>query len=100
MVEQDFVAIRERIRGALAPYKAKLEREKPTDGGIISNILWRFRSQPAHHIELLVLEACSELRNKDPDITEADINAIIAKYSKKAQALVAELGDLQPAGLG
>ena len=100
MVQQDLAVIRERIRSALAPYKAKLEREKPTDGGIISNILWRFRSQPSHHIDLLVLEACSELRNKDPDITEADINAIIAKYSKKAQALVAELGDLQPAGLG
>jgi hypothetical protein len=96
---QSFADIRERIRAALAPYKQQLEQGRPKDGGVVSDLLWRFRSQPSHHIDMLVSEACSELRNKDPNITEADISAVIAKYSARAQRLVKEFKEYQPKGL-
>jgi len=92
-----FREAKKRVVGALKPYKDQIRGKKDYGGGIIARLLTIFRNQPAHHIDLLMREALSELRNNAPygdDIPEDAVERIIDKYRKRAEATVREFSHL------
>lgn len=101
-MSRSFGQIRQMIATALQPYKAQLQVEK-RGSGIIASLLYRFENQSSHHIDILVKEAASELRDIEPDptkITDDQINKIIEKYKVKAEKMVHQVKIQRPGGLG